>query len=38
MGTNLKNTEDDLVFYNENLTWENVARASGIGEIKTYTR
>lgn len=38
MHVNLENVEDSLVYYDDNLTWGDVAKASSIGERKTYTR
>ena len=38
MGANLQDAEDKLVFENDRLTWGDVARASGAGELQTYTR
>ena len=31
-------TEDDLVFEGNDLTWGDVARASGAEELRVYTR
>ncbi|CAL9764066.1 unnamed protein product [Musa acuminata subsp. burmannicoides] len=38
MGANLQDAEDELVFEDDRLTWGDVARASGAGELQTYTR
>lgn len=34
----LKNAEHEIVFYDDNLKWGDVVNASGVGEIKTYTK
>ena len=38
MGANLQDAEDELVFEDDRLTWGDVARASGAGELQAYTR
>ncbi|RWW07870.1 hypothetical protein GW17_00028727 [Ensete ventricosum] len=38
MGANLQDAEDELVFEDDRLTWGDMARASGAGELQTYIR
>ncbi|CAL9112584.1 unnamed protein product, partial [Musa acuminata var. zebrina] len=38
VGANLQNVEDELIFEDNNLTWGDVTRVSGVGELRTCTR
>ena len=38
MSANLQDTEDEVVFEDNGLTWGDIARASSVGELQTYTR